>query len=133
MDQPTTCEFQKQQSYNLYFAQMTLIAKFGLLWGRILIMGKRESFWHLINFTLGTSLYLPKQVCLTQRQEKEFNLQKQTKWWQRVIQICQILKVEKFGLKFALISFFLMCWHKSPKRGRLKGKSALGPFLYLFW
>jgi hypothetical protein len=24
---------------------------------------------------------------------------------------------------------FLMCWHKSPKRGRLKGKCALGPFL----
>jgi hypothetical protein len=23
----------------------------------------------------------------------------------------------------------LMCWHKSPKRGRLKGKCALGPFL----
>jgi hypothetical protein len=24
---------------------------------------------------------------------------------------------------------FLMCWRKSPKRGRLKGKCALGPFL----
>jgi hypothetical protein len=24
---------------------------------------------------------------------------------------------------------FLMCWHKSPKRGRLKGKCALGQFL----
>jgi hypothetical protein len=23
----------------------------------------------------------------------------------------------------------LMCWHKSPIRGRLKGKCALGPFL----
>ena len=32
------------------FCQNTLIAKFGLLWGRILIMGKRGSFWHLINF-----------------------------------------------------------------------------------
>jgi hypothetical protein len=35
----------------------------------------------------------------------------------KVIQICQILKVEKVGLKFALPSCFLMCWHKSPKRG----------------
>jgi hypothetical protein len=26
----------------------------------------------------------------------------------------------------------LMCWHKSPKRGRLKGKCALGPFLLCF-
>jgi hypothetical protein len=42
-----------------------VIAKFGLLCGRILIMGKRGSFWHLINFTLGISLYVLKQVCLT--------------------------------------------------------------------
>jgi hypothetical protein len=27
--------------------------------------GKRGSFWLLINFSLGISLYLPKQVCLT--------------------------------------------------------------------
>jgi hypothetical protein len=27
--------------------------------------GKRGSFWHLINFPLGISLDLPKQVCLT--------------------------------------------------------------------
>jgi hypothetical protein len=27
--------------------------------------GKRGSFWYLINFTLGISLYLPKQGCLT--------------------------------------------------------------------
>jgi hypothetical protein len=38
-------------------------------------------------------------------------------------------KWRKFGLQFALFSCFLMCWHKSPKRGRLKGKCALGPFL----
>jgi hypothetical protein len=25
-------------------------------------MGKRDSFWHMINFILGISLYLPKQV-----------------------------------------------------------------------
>jgi hypothetical protein len=30
--------------------QNSLIAKFGLLWGRILIMGKGGSFWHLIKF-----------------------------------------------------------------------------------
>jgi hypothetical protein len=27
--------------------------------------GKRGSFWHLINFTLGLSLFVPKQVSLT--------------------------------------------------------------------
>jgi hypothetical protein len=33
--------------------------------GGILIMGKGGVFWHLINFTLGISLDLPKQMCLT--------------------------------------------------------------------
>jgi hypothetical protein len=27
--------------------------------------GKRGSFWHVINFTLRISLYVPKQPCLT--------------------------------------------------------------------
>ena len=27
--------------------------------------GKRGSFWHLINFSLGISLFVPKQACLT--------------------------------------------------------------------
>jgi hypothetical protein len=30
------------------------------------------------------------------------------------------------------ICFLLMCWHKSPKKGGLKGKCALGPFLVYF-
>jgi hypothetical protein len=33
--------------------------------GEFFIMGKRWSFLYLINFSLGTSLDLPKQVCLT--------------------------------------------------------------------
>jgi hypothetical protein len=45
--------------------QNTLIAKFGPLWGDFIIMGKRGSFWHLINFSIGISLFVPKQVCLT--------------------------------------------------------------------
>jgi hypothetical protein len=39
----------------------------------------------------------------------------------------------QFGLQFdSILHFFccfLMCWHKSPKRGRLKGKCAFGQFL----
>jgi hypothetical protein len=34
-----------------------------------------------------------------------------------------------FALMLHFFCCFLMCWHKSPKRGRLKGKCALGPFL----
>jgi hypothetical protein len=55
----------KRGSFWHMIVQNPLIAKFGLLWGRILIMGKRESFWHLIKITPETSLYLPKQVFLT--------------------------------------------------------------------
>jgi hypothetical protein len=35
------------------------------LWGRIFYYGKRGSFWYLIKFSIGISLDLPKQVCLT--------------------------------------------------------------------
>jgi hypothetical protein len=42
-------------------------------------------------------------------------------------------KQKQFGLQFDSILYFfccfLMCWHKSPRRGRLKGKCALGQFL----
>jgi hypothetical protein len=47
---------------SLCLNQNPLIAKIGLLWGRILAMGKRGSLWHLIKFTLERSLDLPKQV-----------------------------------------------------------------------
>jgi hypothetical protein len=45
----------------LLICQNTIIAKVGLLWGDSMIMGKRESFWILINFTLGISLFMPKK------------------------------------------------------------------------
>jgi hypothetical protein len=52
--------------------QNTLIAKFGLLWGDFMIMGKRGSFWILNNFTLGISLFIPKQVSLLR--DRKMNL-----------------------------------------------------------
>jgi hypothetical protein len=50
----------------LLICQNTLIAKLGLLWGEFMIMGKRGSFWILINFTLGISLFA---------QTREFDLE----------------------------------------------------------
>jgi hypothetical protein len=41
------------------------LSKLGLLWGELLIMRKRGSFWHPINFSIGISLFVPKHVCLT--------------------------------------------------------------------
>jgi hypothetical protein len=45
--------------------QNTLIVKIWSLVGRIYDYGKRGSFWLLINFSIGISLFVPKQVCLT--------------------------------------------------------------------
>jgi hypothetical protein len=64
MDQLPLVNFKKIE-LKLLICQNTLIAKFGLLWGDFMIMGKRGSFWILINFTLGISLLMPKQVSLT--------------------------------------------------------------------
>jgi hypothetical protein len=33
--------------------------------GKFMIMGKRGSFWLLIKFSIGISLFVPKQVSLT--------------------------------------------------------------------
>jgi hypothetical protein len=43
----------------------TLIVKIWPLMGRIYDYGKRGSFWLLINFSIGLSLFMPKQVSLT--------------------------------------------------------------------
>jgi hypothetical protein len=73
------------------FDQNPLIAKTILLWGRILIMGKGGSLWHLIKFTLERSLDLPKQVCLTLEIGKRICFVKINQVVEKVIQICQIL------------------------------------------
>jgi hypothetical protein len=59
VDQLPLVKFRKEWS-----TLSTLIAKFGLLCGEFMTMGKRGSFLLLINFTLGLSLFLPKQVSL---------------------------------------------------------------------
>jgi hypothetical protein len=110
---------------------MALIAKFGPLWGRILIMEKGEFLTIDQFYSCNISLFAQTSV---------FDLEIGKKIWfaktnqvvAKVIQICQILKVEKFGLKFALLSWFLMCWHKSPKGGDWKGNVPLGHFYNCF-
>jgi hypothetical protein len=46
----------------LYIVQNPLICKIWSLMGENFDYEKRGSFWHLINFILGISLYLRKQV-----------------------------------------------------------------------
>jgi hypothetical protein len=49
----------------LLICQNNCLCKIWSLVGKYLIMGKRGSFWLLINFSLGIPLFMPKQVCLT--------------------------------------------------------------------
>jgi hypothetical protein len=65
MDQLPLENFENSRVRIFWFVQNPPIAKFGLLWGEFIIMGKRGSFWLLINFILGLSLFMPKQVSLT--------------------------------------------------------------------
>jgi hypothetical protein len=60
----TTCEISKRVELELFdlskYSYCLLLSKVGLLWGECLIMGKRGSFWLLINFSIGISLFMPK-------------------------------------------------------------------------
>jgi hypothetical protein len=89
-------------------------------------------FESLINFSWNASLYASTRV-FDLEIGNWVDLQKQTKWWQRMIQICQIW-IKNNSCSYlhwycTSMCFFMLCWHKSPKRERLKGKCALGPFL----
>jgi hypothetical protein len=64
MDQLPLVNFENNRVRTFDLSKYSIIAKFGLLRGKILIMGKRGSFWLLINFILGLSLFMPKQVSL---------------------------------------------------------------------
>ena len=65
MDQLPLVKFLKKSRVGLLICQNTLTIKIWSLVGRMFDYGKRESFWLLIIFTLGLSLLVPKQVCLT--------------------------------------------------------------------
>jgi hypothetical protein len=53
MDRLPLENFENSKARIFLFVQNTLIiAKFGLLWGEYMIMGKMGSFWHSINFSI---------------------------------------------------------------------------------
>jgi hypothetical protein len=65
MDQLPLEKFENSRVSTFDLSKFSYVQKFGLLWGECLIMGKRGSFWLLINFSHGIPLFMPKQVCLT--------------------------------------------------------------------
>jgi hypothetical protein len=60
----TTCEIFKMSRVEFLICQNTLTIKIWSLVGRMFDYGKKGEFWLLIIFTLGLSLFVPKQVCL---------------------------------------------------------------------
>jgi hypothetical protein len=114
------------------YSYCLLLSKIGLLWGECLIMWKGGIFESLINFSWNASLYASTSV---------FDLEiGNWSWFAKTNQVVAKndpnmpnLNKKQFLFLFALMLHFyvllLLCWHKSPKRGRLKGKCALGPFL----
>jgi hypothetical protein len=65
MDQLPLENFENSRVRTFDLSKYSYLSKFGILCGECLIMVKRGSFWLLIIFTLGLSLLVPKQMCLT--------------------------------------------------------------------
>jgi hypothetical protein len=65
MDQLPLENFENSRARTFDLSKYSYCQNFGLLWGELMIMRKRGSFWLLIIFTLGLSLCVPKQVYFT--------------------------------------------------------------------
>jgi hypothetical protein len=65
MDQLPLVNFENNRVRTFDLSKMLLLQNFVSCGGEFFIMTKRGSFWYLINFSIGISLFVPKQVCLT--------------------------------------------------------------------
>jgi hypothetical protein len=65
MDQLPLENFENSRVRTFDLSKMLLLQNSVSCGGEFMIMGKRGSFWHSINFSIGVSLFVPKQVCLT--------------------------------------------------------------------
>jgi hypothetical protein len=65
MDQLPLENFENSRVRIFYLSKILLLQNMVSCGGEFVIMGKRGSFWHLINFSIGISLFVPKQMCLT--------------------------------------------------------------------
>ena len=135
MDQLPLENFENSRVRIFWFVQNTLIAKFGLLWGRISMMGKGGVFGTWSIFPLEyLSLCLNKWVWLRDRKMNLICKNKPSggKEWSKYAKLESKTIWSLFASMLHVLHCFVMCWHKSAKRGRLKGKCALGPFLQCF-
>jgi hypothetical protein len=115
------------------YSKCLFLSKVGLLCEECLIMGKRGSFSIFDQFLLEyLSLCLNKCVWLRDRNLSLIYKNKPSggKEWSKYAKIESKTNLDLICINVALLCVaFLLCWHKSPKGGRLKGKCAIGPFL----
>jgi hypothetical protein len=90
MDQLPLENFKKSR-VGLLICQNTLIVKIWSLAGRIYDYGKKGEFLDLDHFHSWIISLNAQTSEFDLEIGKRIYLQKQTKWWQRTIQICQIL------------------------------------------
>jgi hypothetical protein len=86
---------------------MTLIAKFGLLWGRILMMGKRGSLLALDKFFYWNSSLFAQTSVFDSEIGKRICFVKINQVVAKVIQICQISSEKILVFKSALLRMLL--------------------------
>jgi hypothetical protein len=65
MDQLPLVDFENNRVRTFDLSKMLLLQNLVSCGGEFMIMRKRGSFWNMINFSIGISLFVPKQVCLT--------------------------------------------------------------------
>jgi hypothetical protein len=61
MDQVPLMNFENNRVRTFDLSKILLLQNLVPSGGEFMIMGKRGSFWHLINFTLGLSLLCPNK------------------------------------------------------------------------
>jgi hypothetical protein len=65
MDQLPLENFENSRVRTFDLSKILLLQNLVTCVGEFMIMGKGGSFWHLIKFSIGISLFVPKQVSLT--------------------------------------------------------------------
>jgi hypothetical protein len=109
-------------SYCLFCQKLASCGENGWLW-------EKGGVFEIFDQFLFEQLSLCLNKCVWLRDRKlSLICKNKTKWWQRMIQICQIWVFICIDVALLLVAFYYVGINHQ-KGGRLKGKCALGPFL----
>jgi hypothetical protein len=131
MDQLPLVNF-KNNRVRIFDLSKMLYWKIWSLAGENFLLWEKGSFWYLINFFHWNISWFAQTSVFGLEIGKWFDLQKQTKWWQRMIQICQILCKNNLVLNCIDVALLLVAFGcvgiKHQKGGDWKGNVPLGNF-----